>query len=340
MRRGGAGRRRGSDVVCAVHQRWIFLAVALACRRRCCMRRGRPRPMPCPDRTSLAGQLLIASPELRQPDIRSRRHPAGAAHREGALGIVINRPGEKHPIADLLTAFGADAAGVHGRSRCFSAARSIRASALWCTAPNIRPPDTLDIDGRVALTIAPEVLRDIGLGKGPRKSLVAFGYAGWAPSQLDDELAHGVWITVPEDPALVFDDDRAKVWDDALARQKRTVNSLSAPPPPAASPFLPSWPPRNRGTRRSTIPAVHRCREWPAQSAWACRTSGRSASVWFVLAHIYFMRALCPPRFALDQPRRVGSEERGGEIRHSGARRAPSPRAAGRRSGSGGAAAC
>jgi putative transcriptional regulator len=81
-------------------------------------------------------------------------------------------------------------------------------------------PDTLDIDGRVALTIAPDVLRDIGLDKGPRKSLAALGYAGWAPSQLDNELAHGVWITIPEDPALVFDDDRAKLWDDARARQK------------------------------------------------------------------------------------------------------------------------
>ena len=72
----------------------------------------------------------------------------------------------------------------------------------------------------MALTVAPDVLRDIGLGKGPSKSLVAFGYAGWAPAQLENELAHGVWVTVPEDVSLVFDDDRAKVWADALARHK------------------------------------------------------------------------------------------------------------------------
>jgi putative transcriptional regulator len=80
--------------------------------------------------------------------------------------------------------------------------------------------DTLDIDGRVALTAAVDILRDIGLGKGPSKSLLAFGYAGWAPAQLESEMAHGVWMTVPEDPALVFDDDRANVWADALARYK------------------------------------------------------------------------------------------------------------------------
>ncbi|HTP91766.1 MAG TPA: YqgE/AlgH family protein, partial [Xanthobacteraceae bacterium] len=80
--------------------------------------------------------------------------------------------------------------------------------------------DTIDIDGRVALSAAPEILRDIALGKGPRKSLVAFGYAGWAASQLDDEIARGAWYSMAEDPALVFDDDRAKVWTDAMARRK------------------------------------------------------------------------------------------------------------------------
>ena len=92
--------------------------------------------------------------------------------------------------------------------------------ALVLHSAEYRRPDTIDIDGRVALTTAADVLRDIGLGKGPDKSLVAFGYAGWAPSQLENEIAHGVWVTVPEDPALVFDDDRAKVWSDALARHK------------------------------------------------------------------------------------------------------------------------
>ena len=72
----------------------------------------------------------------------------------------------------------------------------------------------------IALSAAPMFCATSALGKGPNKSLVAFGYAGWGPSQLEDEIAHGVWVTVPEDPALVFDDDRAKVWADALAPQK------------------------------------------------------------------------------------------------------------------------
>ena len=66
----------------------------------------------------------------------------------------------------------------------------------------------------------PRFWRDLGHGKGPTKSLVALGYAGWAPLQLEDEISRGAWVAMPEDPKLVFDDDRTKVWTDAMAQYK------------------------------------------------------------------------------------------------------------------------
>jgi putative transcriptional regulator len=86
-----------------------------------------------------------------------------------------------------------------------------------------RRAGTLDVDGRVAMTSSLEVLRDIADKKGPAKALIAFGYAGWAPGQLENELARNVWDTAPEDPALVFDDDRDKVWEHAAARRTRDL---------------------------------------------------------------------------------------------------------------------
>ncbi len=170
--------------------------------------------------TSFAGQLLIASPDLRQGVFDHAVILLAQHNRAGALGIVINRPVDQRPIAGLLAAFGADASGVTDSVRIFIGGPVDPAVGFVIHSADYRRPDTLDIDGRVALTGAPDVLRDIGLGKGPEKSLVAFGYAGWAPAQLENELAHGVWVTVPEDPALVFDEDRSKVWADALARYK------------------------------------------------------------------------------------------------------------------------
>jgi len=200
-------------------KRWLVVAVALALPATV-LHAARPTAPGVAGPTSLAGQLLIASPELRQPEFDHAVILLAKHTREGAVGIIINRPGKMHPIADLVTAFGGDAAGVRGDIQIFSGGPVDPGIGFVVHSAEYQTPDTLDIDGRVALTLAPEVLRDIGLEKGPRKSLAAFGYAGWAPAQLDNELAHGVWMTLPEEPAIVFDGDRAKLWDDLRARQK------------------------------------------------------------------------------------------------------------------------
>jgi putative transcriptional regulator len=200
-------------------KRWLLLAAALVLPATL-LHAALPTDPDISGPTSFTGQLLIASPDLHQPEFDHAVILLAQHSREGALGIVINRPAKRRPFADLLKAFGADAAGISGTIGVFLGGPVDPGIGLVLHSAEYNRPDTLDIDGRVALTIGPDVIRDIGLGKGPEKSLVAFGYAGWAAAQLDNELAQGVWMTMPEDPALVFDDDRAKVWADALARHK------------------------------------------------------------------------------------------------------------------------
>lgn len=171
-------------------------------------------------RTSLAGELLIATPAMRDPRFAHTVVLMAQHNKDGALGVVINRPLEMHSIASLLQAFGQDANGVTDNVRIFLGGPVNPEVGFVLHSTDYHRPDTLDIDGKVALTAAPDVLRDIGLGKGPKKSLVIFGYAGWAPSQLDSEMAQGAWYAVKEDLSLVFDDDRAKVWTDAMARHE------------------------------------------------------------------------------------------------------------------------
>ena len=183
------------------------------------LRAALPRAPEISGRTSFAGQLLIASPSLRDPFdhavIMIAQHD-----RNGALGIVINRPITRQPIAIVLAALGADAAGVTDSVLIFLGGPVSPNVAFALHSTEYHGSHTLDIDGHVALSDAAEVLRDIGTGHGPKQSLIAFGYAGWAAQQLDDELARGVWVAAPENPALVFDTDRAKVWTDALALYK------------------------------------------------------------------------------------------------------------------------
>ena len=171
--------------------------------------------------TSFTGQLLIATPLMQGSAFEHAVILIAQHNKEGALGIVINRPLDERPIVNVLEALGAKTDGIKNKVRVFLGGPVSPGVAFAVHDADYHLSDTVDIDGRVALTPATKVLRDLGVGKGPDKSLIAFGYAGWGPSQLDDEVGRGDWISVPEDPSLVFDDDRTKVWIDAIARHKR-----------------------------------------------------------------------------------------------------------------------
>ena len=135
---------------------------------------------------------------------------------------MINRPAKELLIAKLLEALGLDSKGSEGTVRLFAGGPVQPEIGLIVHSADYHRTGTIDVDGRVAMTANPEILRDIGHHAGPKQSLVAFGYAGWGPGQLEGELALGGWFTVPEDPKLVFDVDRDKLWDEAM--KDRTIS--------------------------------------------------------------------------------------------------------------------
>jgi len=83
-----------------------------------------------------------------------------------------------------------------------------------------RLDSTLVIDESFALTATVEILRAIAEGKGPRRLVLALGYAGWAPGQLDAEIMDNGWLLVPGDADIVFDRNDESKWDRAMAKLK------------------------------------------------------------------------------------------------------------------------
>jgi putative transcriptional regulator len=83
-------------------------------------------------------------------------------------------------------------------------------------SPDYGRQDTLAVNDEVAVTASLEVLRDIARNHGPKKTLVALGYAGWSPGQLESELARDDWLVAPASGALVFDTPRERLWDEAM----------------------------------------------------------------------------------------------------------------------------
>jgi putative transcriptional regulator len=176
-----------------------------------------------PVHPSLTGQLLIAAPEMKGPVffhtvILMVRHDE-----HGALGIVINRPVAARPLASVMAALGDKETAADGDIEVFAGGPVEPGLGFVVHSTDYHLPETIAIDGSLAVTATPEILRAIGAGKGPRKSLFALGYAGWGPHQLEDELAQHFWVTAPADPKLVFDDARDTLWEEALARRARDL---------------------------------------------------------------------------------------------------------------------
>jgi putative transcriptional regulator len=172
---------------------------------------------------SLAGQLLIASPTVRDPNFDHAVILMVRHNQDGAMGIVINMPTEERPLANILEMLGEKETNVTGKVQLFAGGPVQPEFGFVIHSSDYRGPGTVDVNDHVLMTSNSRILRDIGNNKGPKKSLIAFGYAGWAARQLDDELRRRVWFTTPADVNLIFDENREKLWDSAYARRAQDL---------------------------------------------------------------------------------------------------------------------
>lgn len=168
---------------------------------------------------SLAGKLLVATEELRDPRfVRSViymvRHD-----RSGALGVMVNRLLGEAPLTELLTRLELDAKGVSGTVRMHYGGPVEPSRGLVLHTSDYAADGTIPVNDHISLTINPDILRAIGLGKGPRLSLMTFGYSGWSPGQLEGEIARGSWFSIPADESLIFDLNLGTKWERATARR-------------------------------------------------------------------------------------------------------------------------
>ena len=178
-----------------------------------------PGPGGAPAVQSVTGRLLVAAPEMRDPRfiesvIYMVSHDAG-----GAMGLVVNRPIGEVSLPQLLERFGAAAEGIQGSILAHWGGPVETGKGYVLHTPEYGTEGTIVVKGKAALTGSRKILEAIASGAGPRRMLFAIGYAGWAPGQLEAELARGGWITASADESLLFDEDYATKWRRATARR-------------------------------------------------------------------------------------------------------------------------
>jgi putative transcriptional regulator len=166
----------------------------------------------------LTGQLLIAMPQMNDPRFQRTVIYICAHTADGAMGLVVNREIEALTFPDLLKQLNIDAEVVDDRIQVLFGGPVETGRGFVLHSSDYVQNATMLVDKRVGLTATMEVLKDIASGNGPRLNLLALGYAGWGPGQLDAEIHANGWLTVPADDELIFDPDLDNKWERALAK--------------------------------------------------------------------------------------------------------------------------
>lgn len=170
------------------------------------------------DETSLTGKLLVAMPGM--PDDRfSKTVIYLCAHGpEGAMGLVLNRALESMTFPDLLEQLSIPPSPDNQRIQVHFGGPVEEGRGFVLHSPEYVKDTTLAVDDRVSLTATVDILRDMADGYGPRRTMVALGYAGWGPGQLDSEILANGWLHVSADDELLFDDDLESKWERAMGK--------------------------------------------------------------------------------------------------------------------------
>ncbi|WP_028467537.1 YqgE/AlgH family protein [Nisaea denitrificans] len=168
----------------------------------------------------LTGQLLVAMPAMRDPRFARSVIYICVHNAEGAIGLVVNRLVGSIEFSDLIEQldmqFGETDLVANPPVHFGGPVDTERGFVLH--SADYQSEETLDIDKEFGLTATIDIVRTIASGSGPKDHLLALGYAGWGPGQLDSEIQENAWLNVDADNALVFDTDLDSKWDRALAK--------------------------------------------------------------------------------------------------------------------------
>ena len=175
----------------------------------------------------LTGQLLIAMPTMRDPRFTRTVIYMCAHSAEGAMGLVLNRLVGSLTFPDLLSQLGIEQAPDIEEIRVHFGGPVETGRGFVLHSAEYNATGTMQVTDDVALTASLEILKDIAAGQGPRRSLLALGYAGWGPGQLDAEIQANGWLSVGADDALIFDSQLDDKWERAIGKLGINAGRLS-----------------------------------------------------------------------------------------------------------------
>jgi putative transcriptional regulator len=183
----------------------------------------------------LDGQFLIAMPGMQDSRFARTVVYVCAHSPDGAMGIMVNQPASQISFHDLLVQLDIIPEGPEIRLPGAAGQMLVHRGGpvetgrgfVLHSADYFIENSTLPIDEDVCLTATLEILKAIAVGNGPQSAMLALGYAGWAPGQLEAEIQANGWLSCPASPELIFDSDLDRKYDRVLFQMGIDPSRLS-----------------------------------------------------------------------------------------------------------------
>ena len=168
----------------------------------------------------LGGQVLIAMPSMQDPRFARTVICLCAHSPEGAMGIVLNKPLEGLSFDELLKQLGLEPVPPQRRIRLCQGGPVEGGRGFVLHTRDWSTDGSMRVTKELAMTASIDILKAIAGGGGPRLGLLALGYAGWGPGQLDQEIEANAWLSVSPDELLLFGEPLEAKWARAMAKLK------------------------------------------------------------------------------------------------------------------------
>jgi putative transcriptional regulator len=164
----------------------------------------------------LTGKLLAAMPGMGDARFERALVMVCSHSPEGAMGLIINRTMPDFSFPNLLDQLGIQKGGAPAIEVHYGGPVERSRGFVLHRGRYLGGSDVMQIQGGFQMSATVNVVEDIAAGKGPRQALLALGYSGWGPSQLEQEVAENAWLTLDAEPAVIFDHPNAQKWGAAL----------------------------------------------------------------------------------------------------------------------------
>ena len=166
----------------------------------------------------LTGQLLVAMPTMQDQRFSQAVIYMCSHGPSGAMGLVLNHLLGEVDFENLLDQLKIEPSFATRDMPVHFGGPVETGRGFVLHSSDYQQEGTVRIDDQVALSATLDIVRAITEGRGPARAMIALGYTGWGPGQLDEEIKANGWLTVPSDDTLVFDVDLETKWERALAK--------------------------------------------------------------------------------------------------------------------------